>query len=142
MRYQKKDMFPLTDNFGENLRKIRKSRCMTQDRLSDLTGLSRRTITRYETGDAKYASKEHVRKLSYCLGYDFDTYRINTSGLNQLADAERRCQSLAADNKHLNVENEQLKYQMKFKTEQLTDLQRDNYLLRMELERVKNLHRG
>lgn len=142
MRYPKKDMYKLNDEFGENLNRIRKNRQLTQSELGEQAGMSRRTIMRYENGDVKYAPKEHVRKLSNILGYDFDTVRLNDSGLNLLGDYERRAQSAEADYRNLRVENESLKHQVKLSRQQIIDLQIDNKCLRTELENLKNLQRG
>lgn len=55
------------EGFGEKLRKARKDVGMTQDQLSELSGVSQSMIAQYESG-ARYPGLRVLRKLSCMLG--------------------------------------------------------------------------
>lgn len=52
---------------GENIRRTRKDRGFTAQELSERVGVSRQTVTRYETGEIK-VSLEMVQKIAGVLG--------------------------------------------------------------------------
>ncbi len=53
-------------HFGKNLRKIRKAKGYTQEKLAELSGVSRRMIGHYETV-VQNPSLDKVKKLSHAL---------------------------------------------------------------------------
>ena len=57
-------------NFGEKLRAVRLAKDISQTELAEITGLSRRTIIKYEMDGIKPKSKETYQKLADALGVD------------------------------------------------------------------------
>ena len=60
-------MYRIRMIFGENLREIRKSRGLTQEGLSSITGISTRAISEIERGEA-YPSPENLDTFCTALG--------------------------------------------------------------------------
>ena len=58
---------PLSESFGQRLRRLRKSKGLTQAELAEATKLDRKTIQRYEL-DKRQPKVEEVRKLAEALG--------------------------------------------------------------------------
>ncbi|MBR4204456.1 MAG: helix-turn-helix transcriptional regulator [Clostridia bacterium] len=56
--------------FGEKVRKARLAMNLSQKELSEMTGISLRTITNYESGGRKPKTKESYQKLSAALGLE------------------------------------------------------------------------
>lgn len=83
---------------GQNIRKIRKEKGITQKKLSELTGIAEITIRQYEAG--KYKPKvEQVEKLAKALDVTpFDIIGENIKPLSEystkelLQEIERRCE--------------------------------------------------
>ena len=59
------------NNFSERLCTIRSMRGLTQQQLSEMTGIKRSTIANYETG-YREPDIETVKKLAYCLNVSTD----------------------------------------------------------------------
>ena len=55
---------------GEKIKEIREEKGMTQYRLSQLTGINRSTIKRYEENYIKKISLENLIKICNALGVD------------------------------------------------------------------------
>ena len=53
-------------NIGENLKRIRKAKGLTQDKLSELTNISITSIQRYESGK-RQPTVESVNKIAAAL---------------------------------------------------------------------------
>ena len=67
-------------NIGENIKKYRKNKNISQQKLSELSGVPRVSISRYENGD-RIPNINVVTKLSNALGVSIEnlTYTINTA---------------------------------------------------------------
>lgn len=57
---------------GENIRKYRLQRDMSQDRLSKLADVAFHTIVKIESGDTPNPTIETVRKIAAALGVSID----------------------------------------------------------------------
>lgn len=57
---------------GENIRRIRKKRNLTQDKLARLADISYTSITKIETGVIKSPSVQTVAKIAKALGVSVD----------------------------------------------------------------------
>jgi len=55
-------------SFGEQIRKYRKAKKMTQDELAEAAGLHRVTLANYETGRKDNPSAENVAAIASALG--------------------------------------------------------------------------
>ena len=77
----------MTMTFGEKIREARKKLNMSQDDLAEKIGVSRRTITSWETGRALPRTRNVYEKLSEAL---------NTSGLLSLSWNQKNSLATAA----------------------------------------------
>ena len=53
---------------GEKIRMLRKSKNMTQDKLAELSGLSRQTVNAIETGNAENVTTGTLESIAKALG--------------------------------------------------------------------------
>ena len=60
----------LTIAFGQNLKKIRKMKHLTQEKLAEMIGVNQRQLTRIEVGRS-FVSAETLEKLYFALGVSF-----------------------------------------------------------------------
>jgi len=61
-----------SSNIGENIRKYRLKKEMSQDRLSKLADVAFHTIVKIESGDTPNPTIETVRKIADALGVSID----------------------------------------------------------------------
>lgn len=61
----------LTIAFGQNLKKLRKKKHLTQEKLAEMIGVNQRQLTRIEVGRS-FVSSETLEKLYFALGVSFD----------------------------------------------------------------------
>ena len=66
--------------FGEKVRKARLAMNLSQKELSEITGISLRTLTNYESGGRKPKSKESYQKLAAALGLEVSELMDDTDG--------------------------------------------------------------
>ena len=59
---------------GEKIKKLRESKCISQYRLAELTGINRSTINRYENGSIQKISFDNLMKI--CKALDIDIKEI------------------------------------------------------------------
>ena len=130
MRYLKRDICKVSDDFGDNLRVIRREQNMTQQKLADAIGVDRRTIARYEKGETEYVTKENLKALSQTLGYDLETGCINDAGLMRSNLRELEQQNLRVKITNLEAKLEDMKDIMRRKDEMIAYLQRQNKMLK------------
>ena len=64
--------------FGEKLRTVRLAKGISQVELSEVTGIARRTIIKYEMNGTKPRSKEMYQKLADALGVDISELMDDT----------------------------------------------------------------
>lgn len=57
---------------GENIRKYRQQKEMSQDRLSKLADVAFHTIVKIESGETPNPTIETVRKIAHALGVSID----------------------------------------------------------------------
>lgn len=57
---------------GDNIRKLRNERGISQDKLSKLAGLAFHTITKIESGSTPNPTIETVKKIAGALGVSVD----------------------------------------------------------------------
>ena len=130
MRFFNSEICKVSDDFGDNLRAIRRQQKMSQKELAEAIGVDRRTIIRYENGETEFVRKDSIKKLSETLGYDIKTGTINDTGLMRRNLREIEQQNL--QNKVLNLECkiDDMKDILKRKDELIAYLQRENKKLR------------
>ena len=85
-------------NFGENLKKLRRSRDMTQEELAEALGLSTQSVSRYETGGA-YPDIEMLPVIAGYFGVTVDTLLGVSSEARRRRreEYEMRCHAKEAD---------------------------------------------
>jgi len=61
-------------NFAQQLKDLRKEKNLTQEELAKKTGISLRTISRYELGDTLPRTKKYYEKIAEALEVDADYF--------------------------------------------------------------------
>ncbi|MFA7030380.1 MAG: helix-turn-helix transcriptional regulator [Candidatus Cloacimonadaceae bacterium] len=61
-------------NFAQQLKDLRKEKNLTQEELAKKTGISLRTISRYELGDTLPRTKKYYEKIAEALDVDADYF--------------------------------------------------------------------
>lgn len=61
-------------NFAQQLKDLRKEKNLTQEELAKKTGISLRTISRYELGDTLPRTKKYYEKIAEALDGDADYF--------------------------------------------------------------------
>ncbi|MGO4988652.1 helix-turn-helix domain-containing protein [Gallicola sp. Sow4_E12] len=61
-------------NFAQQLKDLRKEKNLTQEELAKKTGISLRTISRYELGETLPRTKKYYEKISKALEVDDDYF--------------------------------------------------------------------
>jgi len=61
-------------NFAQQLKDLRKERNLTQEELAKKTGISLRTISRYELGETLPRTKKYYEKIAKALEVDDDYF--------------------------------------------------------------------
>ena len=76
-------------SFGENLRKIRKQRNITQEELAELLNVSRQAISKWEAGNG-YPETEKLILISRELNISLDYLLNDTSNLSEKETTEEK----------------------------------------------------
>ena len=76
-------------SFGENLRKIRKQRNITQEELAELLNVSRQAISKWEAGNG-YPETEKLILISRELNISLDYLMNDTSNLSEKETTEEK----------------------------------------------------
>ncbi|HBG5344311.1 TPA: helix-turn-helix transcriptional regulator [Clostridioides difficile] len=63
-------------NFGDNLKRLRKERNLSQEQLSEMLNVSRQAISKWESNKT-YPDIENLMLLSHILGYINKRDRVN-----------------------------------------------------------------
>lgn len=61
-------------NFAQKLRNLRFERNLTQEEVSKRSGISMKTISRYESGNTTPRSKKYYKKLAEALDVSYDYF--------------------------------------------------------------------
>lgn len=84
--------------FGEYLRKLRKDRSLTMDKLKEYSGVSNSYIANIETGSRGIPSPAILRKLAAPLGVSFHHLMVAAGHWTEPADYQDLCAVLLTEN--------------------------------------------